>query len=143
MHIFNTVDTHTAGEPTRVVVSGVPFLQGTMSEKRRRLQQRYDFIGTTLMHEPRGHADMFGAIIMEPAHPEADIGVVFMDGGGYLAMCGHGSIGVGGEPGAAVELAHLPELIRRGRAILAAIAEQIDVVHPTQPHIDTVDLVEI
>jgi len=222
-HVFHTVDTHTAGEPTRVVVAGVPFLPGTMAEKRRQLQQRYDFVRTTLMHEPRGHADMFGAIIMEPAHPDADIGVVFMDSGGYLAMCGHGSIGVvvaalatglvapeepttevqldtpaglvraraqiedgrigavavenvpaflhrrgvtietsegpvavdisfGGNffalvpaksLGLTVELAHLPELIQRGKALLAAIDEQIDVAHPTQPHIDAVDLVEI
>jgi proline racemase/trans-L-3-hydroxyproline dehydratase len=93
-HIFHTVDTHTAGEPTRVVVAGVPFLQGTMAEKRRQLQEKHDFIRTALMHEPRGHADMFGAIITEPSRPEADIGVVFMDTGGYLAMCGHGYIGV-------------------------------------------------
>jgi proline racemase len=93
-HILTTLDTHTAGEPTRVVVAGVPFLHGTMAEKRRQLHEEHDFIRTTLMHEPRGHADMFGAIIVEPERPEADIGVVFMDTGGYLAMCGHGSIGV-------------------------------------------------
>ncbi len=46
------------------------------------------------MHEPRGHRDMFGAIIMEPFHEKAQMGVIFMDSGGYLNMCGHGSIGV-------------------------------------------------
>jgi proline racemase/trans-L-3-hydroxyproline dehydratase len=222
-HVFHTVDTHTAGEPTRVVVAGIPFLHGTMADKRRQLQERYDFIRTALMHEPRGHADMFGAIIVQPARPEADIGVVFMDTGGYLAMCGHGSIGVvvaalttglvpleepttkvlmdtpaglvraraqvedghigqvavenvpaflyragvevetpagpvrldisfGGNffalvpaksLGLKIKLAHLPQLIERGMAIRAAIDEQVDVVHPAQPHIDSVDLVEI
>lgn len=94
-HVFTAIDTHTAGEPTRVVVAGVPFLSGaTMAEKRRQLWEEHDFVRTTLMHEPRGHADMFGAILTAPAHPKADLGVVFMDTEGYLAMCGHGSLGV-------------------------------------------------
>lgn len=93
-HVLTTVDTHTAGEPTRVVLSGVPFLSGTVAEKRRRLRDEYDTIRRTLMHEPRGHADMFGAILVAPSDTRADLGVVFMDSDGYLSMCGHGSIGV-------------------------------------------------
>lgn len=55
-HVFTAIDTHTAGEPTRILTSGVPFLSGSsMAEKRRQLQESYDFIRTALMHEPRGH----------------------------------------------------------------------------------------
>jgi len=88
------VDSHTMGEPTRVVVGGLPAVSGkTMEEKRSTLGSRFDHLRRALMHEPRGHRDMFGAILFEPADPQADLGVVFMDGGGYLTMCGHGIIG--------------------------------------------------
>jgi proline racemase len=65
-----------------------------MAEKQRWLMGNEDYIRTTLMHEPRGHRDMFGAVIAQPCRDGADLGVIFMDGGGYLNMCGHGSIGV-------------------------------------------------
>ncbi|MFO8091124.1 MAG: proline racemase family protein, partial [Desulfatiglandaceae bacterium] len=88
------VDSHTMGEPTRVVVGGIPPVPGkTMEEKRVALGCRFDHLRRALMHEPRGHRDMFGAILFEPTDPQADLGVVFMDGGGYLNMCGHGVIG--------------------------------------------------
>lgn len=91
----NVVDTHTVGEPTRVVVGGIPVIPGKdMSEKKKYLEEHLDHIRTMLMHEPRGHKDMFGAIITQPTRDDADLGVIFMDGGGYLNMCCHGSIGV-------------------------------------------------
>jgi len=64
-----------------------------MRAKKEFLAASMDYVRTSLMLEPRGHRDMFGAILCEPVRPEADLGVVFMDGGGYLDMCGHGSIG--------------------------------------------------
>ena len=89
------VDSHTAGEPTRVVVGGLPHVPGgRMADKRAWLARRLDGLRTALMHEPRGHADMFGAVILPPTTSQAHLGVVFMDGGGYLNMCGHGAIGV-------------------------------------------------
>ncbi|MFT8362779.1 MAG: proline racemase family protein [Sporolactobacillus sp.] len=89
------VDTHTLGEPTRIVIDGFPTINGrTMMEKKVLLQQDYDHLRRALMDEPRGHRDMFGAILLPPTNPAADIGVVFMDSGGYLNMCGHGSMGV-------------------------------------------------
>jgi proline racemase len=92
--MINTVDTHTMGEPTRVVL-GIPSLKGfTMVEKKEYLINKMDYFRTALMHEPRGHRDMFGAIIAQPGFAEADFGVIFMDAGGYLNMCGHGTIGV-------------------------------------------------
>lgn len=92
---IKTLDTHTGGDPTRIIIDGLPEVKGnTMLEKKKFLIENLDFIRTSLMHEPRGHRDMFGAILLEPTQPEADFGVVFMDTGGYLNMCGHGIIGV-------------------------------------------------
>lgn len=88
------VDSHTMGEPTRIVVGGLPNIPGkTMAEIKSYLEENLDYVRTSLMHEPRGHKDMFGSIITRPVHDDADFGIVFMDGGGYLNMCGHGSIG--------------------------------------------------
>ncbi|MBC2712593.1 MAG: proline racemase family protein [Desulfosarcina sp.] len=92
--IITTVDTHTAGEPTRVVTGGIPHIPGkTMGEKKSWIQNNLDHLRKMLMWEPRGHQDMFGAIITSPASKDAHAGVIFMDSRGYLDMCGHGSIG--------------------------------------------------
>lgn len=94
-HIISAIDTHTAGEPTRIVLSGLPPLLGTtMAEKKRYMLEHLDFIRTLLMGEPRGHKDMFGAIITPPTTHQAQYGILFMDNGGYLDMCGHGIIGI-------------------------------------------------
>lgn len=91
---IRTIDSHTMGEPTRIVYDGFPELSGeTMMEKKNYLMEHYDFLRKALMLEPRGHRDMFGALLTEPVHKEADFGVIFMDSGGCLNMCGHGSIG--------------------------------------------------
>ncbi len=93
-HLFKTIDSHTMGEATRIIYEGFPDLPGkTMMEKKKYLEEHYDHYRKALMLEPRGHRDMFGALLTKPVHPEADIGIVFMDSGGYLNMCGHGSIG--------------------------------------------------
>lgn len=91
---FTVVDSHTVGEFTRIVLSGFPELEGnTMMERKNFLVNHCDHYRTALMLEPRGHHDMFGAILTEPISEEADLGVIFMDTGGYLNMCGHGTIG--------------------------------------------------
>ena len=91
---IQTVESHTMGEPTRIVIGGLPKIPGkTMPDKMKYLQKNMDYLRTMLMLEPRGHNDMSGAIYTDPVNDEADIGVIFMDGGGYLNMCGHGSIG--------------------------------------------------
>jgi proline racemase len=83
------------GEATRIIVEGFPLLpQGTMMERKLFLKDRFDHFRTALMLEPRGHNNMFGALLTEPSDPDADLGVIFMDSGGYLNMCGHGSMGV-------------------------------------------------
>lgn len=89
------VDTHTAGEPTRIVVFGGPRLSGgSVREKMVRFRTEFDWIRCAVLLEPRGHADMFGAILIEPGDANADFGVIFMDTSGYLDMCIHGVIGV-------------------------------------------------
>lgn len=91
---FLAIDSHTMGEPTRIVLRGFPELIGnTMMEKKEYLEKHYDHYRKALMLEPRGHKDMFGAVITRPVSKEADLGVIFMDNGGYLNMCGHGTIG--------------------------------------------------
>ncbi len=91
---LKTIDSHTEGEATRIVYDGFPELPGsTMMDKKNYLIENYDFLRTALMLEPRGHRDMFGALLTEPVHKEADYGVIFMDSGSCLNMCGHGSIG--------------------------------------------------
>ncbi len=91
---IHAIDSHTMGEPTRIVIGGLPKIPGnTMPEKKEYLEKNLDNLRTAIMLEPRGHADMFGSIITEPCNKEADFGIIFMDGGGYLNMCGHGSIG--------------------------------------------------
>lgn len=91
---FVAVDTHTVGEFTRVVLSGFPEMPGnTMIEKKKYLEEHCDEYRKALMFEPRGHHDMFGSIVTNPINSEADYGVIYMDTGGYLNMCGHGTIG--------------------------------------------------
>ncbi len=93
-HTFKTIDSHTMGEATRIIYDGFPELPGnTMMEKKEFVIKHYDHYRKALMLEPRGHRDMFGALLTSPIHEEADYGVIFMDTGGYLNMCGHGSIG--------------------------------------------------
>jgi proline racemase len=93
--VFHAVDSHTEGMPTRVITGGVGVLPGdTMLERKRRFEREQDHVRTLLMHEPRGHGAMSGAILQPPARPDADWGVVFIEVSGCLPMCGHGTIGV-------------------------------------------------
>jgi proline racemase len=92
--VVTAVDSHTEGMPTRVVTSGVGELPGrTMAERRLYLMNERDDLRTLLMHEPRGHSAMSGAILQQPTRPDADIGVVFIEVSGCLPMCGHGTMG--------------------------------------------------
>jgi len=87
------LDYHTAGEPFRIIVRGYPELAGTnILERRRYALQHHDHLRKMLMWEPRGHADMYGGILVPPDHDEAQVGVLFMHNEGYSTMCGHGTI---------------------------------------------------
>lgn len=90
---IRTVDLHTGGEPLRVFTAGLPDIPGSsILEKRRYFRDHYDYIRTGVMWEPRGHADMYGAVITEPCSPDGDFGVFFLHNEGYSTMCGHAMI---------------------------------------------------
>ncbi|WP_138752171.1 proline racemase family protein [Paenibacillus sinopodophylli] len=92
--VFRTIDTHTGGNPTRTIISGMPKLEGvTMAEKMFDMKQNHDGIRRLLMNEPRGHEVMSGVCLVPPCHEEADVGVIYIETGGYLPMCGHDTIG--------------------------------------------------
>ncbi len=92
--MITAIDTHTGGEPTRNVTGGLPRISGaTASEKMVYLRDHMDWLRTMLMQEPRGHSVMSGALLFEPSDPRADFGVVYIEAGGYLPMCGHDTIG--------------------------------------------------
>ena len=93
---ITTTEMHTGGEPVRIVESGYPPIPGaTILDKRRYVRAELDHLRTALMHEPRGHFDMYGVIPVEPDLPEADLAVLFMHNQGYSTMCGHAVIALG------------------------------------------------
>jgi len=90
---ITTIDMHTEGEPLRVITGGLPEITGqTILEKRRYFRDHFDALRTGLMFEPRGHADMYGAVITEAVTEDGDFGVFFMHNEGYSTMCGHAII---------------------------------------------------
>lgn len=90
---IKTIEAHTLGEPLRVIISGLPEIKGnTVLERRRYFREHYDNIRTALIFEPRGHADMYGAILTPPNTPDGDFGVFFIHNEGYSTMCGHAII---------------------------------------------------
>jgi 4-hydroxyproline epimerase len=96
------IDSHTGGEPTRVIVSGMPDLGGgPMTERLERFRNRYDHIRSAVVNEPRGNDAIVGALLCEPSDPSCNAGVIFFNNVGYLNMCGHGTIGL------VVTLAHV------------------------------------
>ncbi|WP_375589751.1 proline racemase family protein [Hoeflea alexandrii] len=94
--LLTVIDMHTGGEPLRIVTSGYPELpRGTILEKRAYVRDHLDHFRKILMFEPRGHADMYGALLVEPDLPGADLAVLFMHNEGYSTMCGHAIIALG------------------------------------------------
>lgn len=90
------VDMHTTGEPTRIVYSGFPKLEGTLLEQRETAMAKYDYLRKRIMLEPRGHFDMYGAILVPETElvlsSEAHMGTLFTHNGGFSTMCGHATI---------------------------------------------------
>ena len=92
---IKTIDMHTGGEPLRIIIDGFPELKGnSVLEYRRDIKENYDYLRTALMFEPRGHADMYGCILLPPNDDEADFGILFMHNEGYSTMCGHAIIAI-------------------------------------------------
>jgi len=101
-HRIQVVDSHTVGEPTRVVISGGPDLgTGPLSERVQRLSSQFDRFRSAVVNEPRGSDVLVGALLVAPHAPDCNFGVIFFNTVGPLGMCGHGTIGL------MVTLAHL------------------------------------
>ena len=102
---IRVVDSHTGGEPTRLVVHGGPELgQGPLSERLARLRGEHDSFRSAVVNEPRGSDVVVGALLCEPTDPSCAAGVIFFNNVGYLGMCGHGTIGL------IASLAHMGEI---------------------------------
>jgi proline racemase len=115
---IRTTEMHTGGEPVRIVEGGYPALEGaTLLDKRRDAREHHDHLRRALMFEPRGHADMYGVVPVEPDHPDADIAVLFMHNEGYSTMCGHAVIALARW---AVDRGHVA-----GRSPLTGVAIQV------------------
>jgi 4-hydroxyproline epimerase len=107
MQRIQVIDSHTGGEPTRVVVGGGPDLgTGAISSRRALLRERYDWFRSAVVNEPRGSDVLVGALLCEASDPSCVAGTIFFNNVGYLGMCGHGTIGV------AVTLGHLGRIAR-------------------------------
>src|SRR5262249_4926233 len=99
---IQVIDSHTGGEPTRVVVAGGPELPpATLAERLALLRDRHDTFRSAVVNEPRGSDTVVGALLCPPADPTCAAGVIFFNNVGYVGMCGHGTIGL------LVTLAHL------------------------------------
>ncbi len=99
---IHVIDSHTAGEPTRVVLEGGPPLgNGPLSDRVEIFRREYDHYRSAIVNEPRGSDAVVGALLCEPVDPSCSTGVIFFNNVGYLGMCGHGTIGL------AVTLAHM------------------------------------
>ncbi|HKU46545.1 MAG TPA: proline racemase family protein [Burkholderiales bacterium] len=102
MQKLKVIDSHTGGEPTRVVVDGWPDLgHGPLAERRRRFQAEFDRYRSAAVNEPRGSDVIVGALLVEPVDPKASAGVIYFNNVGTIGMCGHGTIGL------MVTLAHM------------------------------------
>ena len=92
---FRVIDSHTGGEPTRLIIEGGPDLgTGPLAERRRLMQERFDHYRTLLCTEPRGSDVMVGGLLCEPVDASCVCGVIYFNNVGYLGMCGHGTIGL-------------------------------------------------
>lgn len=93
---IETIDMHTGGEPLRVILEGFPASDGkTVLQHRSYIKDNFDHLRTALMHEPRGHADMYGCLLVPPNDDGALFGVIFLHNEGYSTMCGHAIIALG------------------------------------------------
>lgn len=95
MKRVQVIDSHTGGEPTRVVVSGGPELgKGPIAERLKLFREKHDAFRSAVVNEPRGSDVVVGGLLVDPHEPSCDIGIIFFNNVGYLGMCGHGTIGL-------------------------------------------------
>ena len=125
-HRIQIVDSHTGGEPTRVVLSGGPDLgRGPLARRRERFQQKFDRFRSAIVNEPRGSDVIVGALLVEPEDKTCTTGAIFFNNVGYLGMCGHGTIGL------VVTLAHLGRIQPGEHRIETPAGVVTATLHPT------------
>lgn len=118
------IDSHTGGEPTRVVIGGGPDLGGgSMAERLARFREQHDAFRSAVVNEPRGSDVMVGALLCEPVDPACAAGVIFFNNVGYLGMCGHGAIGL------VVTLAHIGRIAPGRHRIETPVGEVAATLH--------------
>ncbi len=126
MRKIHIIDSHTGGEPTRVVVSGGPELgKGAAADKLRVFRERYDTFRSSVVNEPRGSDVLVGALLVEPSDASCATGVIFFNNIGYLGMCGHGTIGL------MSTLAHLGRIQPGEHRIETPVGVVTATLHPT------------
>jgi len=119
------IDSHTGGEPTRVVVSGGPDLgRGSIADRLEVFRQRHDAFRSAVVNEPRGSDVMVGALLCEPTDPSCAAGVIFFNNVGYLGMCGHGTIGL------IVTLAHMGRIKPGDHRLETPVGVVVATLHP-------------
>jgi 4-hydroxyproline epimerase len=122
---IHVIDSHTAGEPTRIIVSGGPSLEGgSAAEKLEFLRQHHDSFRSAVVNEPRGSDVLVGGILVEPANRSCVAGVIFFNNVGYLGMCGHGTIGL------IATLSHMGRLTTGEHKIETPVGIVTAVLHP-------------
>jgi 4-hydroxyproline epimerase len=122
---LQVIDSHTGGEPTRLVVDGGPDLgDGSLAIRRDRFQREWDHYRSAIVNEPRGSDVVVGALVVEPADPTCAVGVIFFNNVGYLGMCGHGTIGL------VATLAHLGRLTPGEHRIETPVGVITATLHP-------------
>ncbi|HXT10957.1 MAG TPA: proline racemase family protein [Candidatus Angelobacter sp.] len=125
MQKVTVIDSHTAGEPTRVVVSGGPYFgNGPLAERRDRFQRDFDRFRSAVVNEPRGSDVVVGALLVEPNDKSCVAGVIFFNNVGYLGMCGHGTIGL------VVTLAHMGKIKAGEHRIETPVGIVTATLHP-------------
>lgn len=123
---ISILDSHTGGEPTRIVLSGAPDLgAGTLSSRMQILQRDHDSFRTAVVNEPRGSDVLVGALLCQPVDPTCAAGVIFFNNVGYLGMCGHGTIGL------IVSLAHLGRIQPGTHRIETTVGIVTATLHPS------------
>lgn len=124
MQTIRVIDSHTGGEPTRVILTGGPDLGGgSVLERLRVFRERHDALRSAIVNEPRGSDVMVGALLVKPHDPSCGVGVIFFNNVGYLGMCGHGTIGL------VATLAHLGRIEPGAHRIDTAVGTVTAILH--------------
>lgn len=123
---IRVIDSHTGGEPTRIITAGGPDLgSGSMAERLVEFRQNHDNIRSAVVNEPRGSDVMVGALLCQPVNPRAAAGVIFFNNVGYLGMCGHGAIGL------VATLAHMGRITTGDHLIETPVGDVTATLHPS------------